>query len=242
MKETMIESFLEILNKNKQLPRDWKITPQDDRHSGKDAVFTRLKPFISPIDGLDGRAVLLLDLDERTYDQFFVWVAGKLRALMPSEIEIVSHPPESRLQLFEFRHENRVGHLVVVAVGRPNHEELKSKYGVECFSMDDWVFPLSHIDAVHTASGDFRHVPLETLLKLHLEVAALFRASQLTVNKSKTYLHILRAACGIGASATTVFGKIVEKSYEQLGPERMSKELEDILADLTQAGVLLQAA
>lgn len=234
------KAFLEQLGKTKRLPETWKLDAGKRTASGKEGVLAHLISFVSPVNGLDGRAVVLLDLDQQSYAAFFASVSMRLSQLMPSVVDMVAYPPEKRLQYIEFKHAGDLGQLVVVAVGRPDHPTLGATYGIDSFSLDDWIFPLLWKREVYEANSDFANVPFDTAMKKYGEVADLFRANKLTVNKSKAFLQILKAACGGGPSSATTIQRVIEKSYSVLGPAGMEAELAEILADLDRAAELLR--
>src|SRR5437870_4541233 len=78
------KAFLEKLKEVNLLPGGWQIANRSkEQHPGKDGLVRQLLPVVSPVNGIDGRAVVLVDLDEMTpakrADWFSLALADALR-------------------------------------------------------------------------------------------------------------------------------------------------------------------
>lgn len=46
------------------LPETWEIASRSKQHPGKDGLVSEVLPFVRPVNGVGGRAVVLIDLDD----------------------------------------------------------------------------------------------------------------------------------------------------------------------------------
>ena len=61
------KAFLEKLQEANLLPAGWQLANRNkDQHPGKDGLIRQLLPVVSPVNGIVGRAVVLVDLDDLT--------------------------------------------------------------------------------------------------------------------------------------------------------------------------------
>ncbi|MGL6075658.1 MAG: hypothetical protein ACRC8S_16000 [Fimbriiglobus sp.] len=214
----------------------WKHDKADRKAEGKAGVVSHLLPFVSPANGLGGQGIMLLDIDKETYPQFFDSVERDLKATPATVTRGQSGP---RLVEFRLEHESRAGRLIAIAVGKVNDSILISEYGVNQFSLDDWTFQLARIEKVYNNVSEFRKVPYATSMKKHTETAKLFRDNGLVVEKSNTYLNILRTVTSIGASTSTLTKQVCAAAKRVLTEAELREQLGDIFDDLELATKIL---
>jgi len=240
------KAFLEKLLEVGLLPAGWQLANRDkNQHPGKDGLIRQLLPVISPVDGIGGRAVVLVDLDEMTALQRLAWFRTQLTEALKDQkyasVELADGASQPRIQSFRLASEARVGHAVAVVVGQPDDADLNAKYQIDRFAIDDWVFRLALNQRVFENVSDLRGIKYETATKKFLEVATLFRGNGLEVRKAKTYLQILRALAAIAPSTATIVGRLVKKGFEALGQEQFVGLIKPFLDDLTAAAAILSA-
>jgi hypothetical protein len=240
------KAFLEKLNDVGLLPMGWQLANRDkSQHPGKDGLIRQLLPVISPIDGINGRAVVLVDLDELTTVQRVDWFRGKLVEILQQPkyagVSLMPSDLNGRLQAFRLQSGDRTGRVVVVPVGHSNDGAFNAVYQIDRFAIDDWVFRLALNKGVFESTSDLRAVNFDVAVEKYLEVADVFRKNGLEVRKAKTYVQILRALAAIGPSTATIVGRLVKKGFESLGKDQFSSVIKPFLDDLALADSLINA-
>jgi hypothetical protein len=240
------KAFLEELRASRHLPENWDLANRSkNQHPGKDGLIRQLLPLVRPLNGAGGSAVVLIDLDELTFDQRAGWFRSQLDQALragPSGVQLQDGPAANeRVRSYHLKAEDKVGRLALVPVGLPGHELLMTTYKVDRFAIDDWLLQLVLHEKVYSAVTDFRAVPFGTARAKLIEVAELFRKNGLEVRKSKTYVQILRALAGIAPSTATMVGRLVKKGAETLTPQEFRALVHPLLDDLEAASRLLTA-
>jgi hypothetical protein len=239
------KAFLEGLDAAKLLPPGWQLANRmKDQHRGKDGLIRQLLPLISPVNGIDGRAVVLVDLDELTLDQRAEWFRVELqKALQRDEKHkgVVLEPAagKGRVKSFRLVAGDRVGHVAVVPVGQPDAPDFHNQYQIDRFALDDWVFRLVLNQKIFENISDLNSIKYHIAVKKFSEVAKIFRENGLEVRKAKTYLQILRAAAAITPSTATIVGRIVKKGHDALGRDAFVALTQPFLDDLAAAAGLV---
>ncbi|MFT3881411.1 MAG: hypothetical protein QM703_17320 [Gemmatales bacterium] len=231
-------AFLKPLLEANILPSFCKLAVRDkSKHAGKDGLVGQIIPFVSPVNGVDGKAIVLIDLDEQTVEQQVEWFHQQLRKGISQhpQIAIQRTQVSERLTRITISADDRSGHVAIVSVGCPHEVEFNNRFGIDRFAIDDWVFRLTLDQVVYDEVSDFRNVPFEVASKKYQEVAALFRQNGLEVRKAKSYLQILRAVCGIRPSTATIIGNIVKKAIAKHGNDGLIDRLKPLIHDLQQA-------
>lgn len=240
------KAFLEKLLEAGLLPAGWQLANRDkNQHPGKDGLIRQLLPVISPVDGIGGRAVVFVDLDEMTAIQRLAWFRAQLTDALKDQkyanVVLADGATQGRIQSYRLASGTLVGHAVAVPVGQPDDADLNTKYQIDRFAIDDWVFRLALNQRVFERLAELQGIRFETAMKKYLEVADLFRANALEVRKAKTYIQILRALAAIGPSTATIVGRLVKKGFEALGKEQFVALMKPFLDDLTAAAGILSA-
>jgi hypothetical protein len=232
----------EFLKALKRLPATYEINDANRRKhvqaEGKEGVVAFLAKQIDPKNNIVARALVLLDLDTQSNEEFFDWFESELRKYLPN-ITISKGIQESRLIEYHVDSQSEKRHIVLIGVGKQHDDKIQSQYGIKQFSLDDWIFHLARIEEVYNAVDNFKPVSYAISMKKYDEVAKVFRDNGLKVEKSKTYLHILRAVTSIGASTTTVVAQLCQKAVSVLPPYRLRAELKDIIEDIELAITIL---
>lgn len=239
------KAFLEKLQDANLLPAGWQLASRNkDQHPGKDGLIRQLLPVVSPVNGIDGRAVVLVDLDDLTPPQRLEWFRLAMTEALQKGQKYVGVSLEAaasigRVQGFRVVSGDRAGHAAVVPVGHPDDTELNKQYQIDRFAIDDWVFRLALNPKVFESVSDLSGIKYDIALKKYAEVATIFRQNGLEVRKAKTYVQILRALAAIGPSTATIVGRLVKKGFEALGKENFMALTKPLLDDLAAADKLV---
>src|SRR5262249_29151165 len=74
------KAFLEKLRATNLLPGNWELAKRSrEDHAGKDGLVRQLLPFVRPVSGVGGNAIVLVDLDDLNFEQRFDWFRNQLR-------------------------------------------------------------------------------------------------------------------------------------------------------------------
>jgi len=239
-------AVLEKLRAAKLLPEGCDLAKRSKQdHPGKDGLVRQLLPFVRPANGVGGRAVVILDLDEMTFEQRGSWFRSQLQQELDAHSPTVkiedAAPPNERVRLYHLAAEGKIGRIALVPAGLPGDDVLATTYGIDRFAMDDWLFRLVLDARVFGAVSDLKAVPYATAKAKFIEVAELFRKNDIEVRKAKTYVQILRALAAIAPSTATIVGRFVEKGAQALSPEEFRATLHPLLDDLEVAIRVLSA-
>lgn len=239
------KAFLEKLLEPGILPNGWQLANRDkSQHPGKDGLVRQLLPVVSPVNGIDGRAVVLIDLDDLTPAGTVEWLRSKLADDVSNDpkfagVSVEMAGSKGRVQIIRLVSGSRSGHLAVVPVGHPDDAVLNAQYHIDRFAIDDWVFRLALNKQVFESVGDLQGVGYEVTVKKYGEVAALFRQNGLEVRKAKTYVQILRALAAIRPATATIVGRLVQKGVQALGKDEFAGLIKPFFDDLAAAEGLL---
>ncbi|QVL33692.1 hypothetical protein KIH39_07225 [Telmatocola sphagniphila] len=221
-----------------------KIAERDKtKHPGKEGLYGQLLPIIHPFKGLDGRAIVLMDLDGNSHQGLQNEFRDALKASLRNDtvpIKITDGNRVGRLEEIVLEYEERRGSVVLVPVGNPEDKEVSSKYGIDRFAIDDWILKLALHQQAFEAVSEFEKLGYDRALKKFEEVSDLLRNNSLEVRKAKTYVQILRLIADIRPSTATVIGRIVEKAFASLGREEFTRLLKPFLSDLNDASSILR--
>jgi len=239
------KAFLQSLHAAKFLPDWWVLSKRDKQdHPGKDGLVRQLLPFVRPVNGAGGSAVVLVDLDDLTYEGRAAWfrkqVEQELHTNAPGVTLEDGPVANERVQSFRLVGAGKSGRVVLVPVGLPNDVELQKTYKINQFAIDDWLLRLILDKNVYSAVSEFKTVPHEVACRKLLEVAELFRKNGLEVNKGKTYIRILRALAAIAPSTATIVERLVKKAAETLGAPAFRQALQPLMDDLDAVAHLLE--
>lgn len=252
LKKTMVfyegdddKAFLEQLQHADLLPAGWQLAQRDKQQfAGKDGLVRQLLPVVSPVNGIDGRAVVLIDLDGLSAAKTVDWFRASLAEALGKEQKYTAVTFElgaskGRVQSMRLSTGERVGWIAVVPVGWPDDAEMNAQFGIDRFAIDDWVFRLALNQRVFESVSDLQGISYDVAVKKYAEVAGLFRQNGLEVRKAKTYVQILRALAAIGPSTATIVGRLVKKGIETLGKDEFIALTKPFLDDLAAAQELL---
>lgn len=128
-----------------------------------------------------------------------------------------------------------------MGVGLPHDEELRTRYGLEEFAIDDHVFRLSCDLDVYAAVPDFADVAHDVAQRKLNEMANLLRDNGLPIRRTKRFLQLLRAIVGFRASSATFIDRLMKKAIEAVGAHRVRELLGPLADDLDEAVKVLRA-
>jgi hypothetical protein len=234
------KAFLEKLRASRYLPDNCKLAERSkDQHPGKDGLVRQLLPFVRPINGVGGRAVVLVDLDDLTFEQRFTWFRNQVQQELHGYVPAVTLEDgpvlNERVRLLHLVAEDKQGRVALIPVGLPGDPDLVQIYKIDRFAIDDWVLRLILHERVFAAVSDLRYVPHHIARAKFIEVADLFRKNGLEARKSKTYVQILRALAAIAPSTATIVGRLVQNGVDALQADEFRGVLHPLLEDLDAA-------
>ncbi|HKI33482.1 MAG TPA: hypothetical protein VKA46_16625 [Gemmataceae bacterium] len=234
------KAFLEKLRAARLLAENCKLAGRSkEQHPGKDGLVRQLLPFVRPASGVGGTAVVLVDLDELTFEQRFLWFRNQVQQELQGSTPPVSLEDgpaiNERVRLLHLVAEGKTGRIALIPVGLPGDPQLAETYKIDRFAIDDWLLRLIRNERVFAAVSDLRSVPYPVAMAKFIEVAELFRKNGLEARKSKTYVQILRALAAIAPSTATIVGRLVQKGAEALPPAEFRAILHPLLDDLEAA-------
>ncbi len=234
-------NVLEQLQAASLLPANWEIAKRD--HYGKEGTIQDLVPFIDPASGTGKKAVVLLDLDDQPLALMGEWFRRQLQKHVPTAqppVGIDSKSlPSGRVTVFELSAADRTGSVALVAVGVPEDTQLRQVYGLERFTIDDYLLRLISDGDIYSVISDFREVPYETAHKKLLETAGLLRSNGLAVQHSKRFLHLLRAFTSFRASSAEFVKRLTKAAFQGLLKDRAQETFRPLLDDLHEANAAL---
>jgi hypothetical protein len=70
--------ILQGLQRMTLLPDAWEIAIRTKQHPGKDGLVRELLPFVAPVNGVGGSAVVLVDLDDLSAEGMAAWFQRQL--------------------------------------------------------------------------------------------------------------------------------------------------------------------
>lgn len=224
------------------LDASWEITKRK-ASGGRDGVIEELAPFIRPVDGVGGHAIVLLDLDDLDPAALHGWFLGKLTdALKPHMIEVASHaaPAPARWRLVELKADSHIGRVVVVPVGLPGDAELVGAHPhLERFAVDDHFLKLARDPTCYASVSEFKSVEHAKALRLMNEVADLLQRNGVEIRNSKRYLYLLRAIADVRAGSATLIERLISCASKSVGPVRVQQFFAPLVEDLRDAAQAL---
>lgn len=128
------KAFLEKLDEAGMLPAGWQLANRDKtQHAGKEGLVRQMLPVVSPVNGVDGRAVVLVDLDELTPPQRVEWLRAALAEALQKDqkfagVSLHVAASKGRVQSVRLVSGERVGRLAVVPVGHADDTEFNAQY------------------------------------------------------------------------------------------------------------------
>jgi hypothetical protein len=225
------------------LPDSWEIARRDKGHPGKDGLVRELLPFVRPINGVGGHAVVLIDLDDLSRDR----LAERFRKQLEEPVQ-GSDPPmnldgqrseQGRVTRFTITAGDRTGRVALVPVGLPEDEVLRATYAVDTFAMDDHIVRLVREQRVYAAVSELESVTHELAMRKMIEVAELLRKNGIAIHRIKRFLHILRAVAAVRPSSAVFIERLMKKAKETLSVEELRAIFHPLVDDLEEAGRML---
>jgi hypothetical protein len=234
------KAFLEKLRAARLLPEIWSLAERSkSEHPGKDGLIRQLLPFVRPVSGVGGNAIVLVDLDELSFVQRFDWFRKQLQQELQDSnpAVVIEDGPKlnERVRLLHLVAEDKRSRVALIPAGLPGDSQLTQTFKIDRFAIDDWILRLIQNERVFSAVSDLKSVPHATAMAKFIEVADLFRKNGLEARKSKTFVQILRALAAIAPSTATIVGRLVQKGAETLSKEEFRAALHPLLVDLEAA-------
>jgi hypothetical protein len=231
---------LEGLQRMKLLPENCEIAQRDKQHHpGKDGLVRQFVPFIRPVNGVGGHAIVLVDLDGLSPSQLMDWcrqqVADGVRDIGPPLVLSEQISDKGRVVLFSISAENRSGRVVLVPVGLHEDPHLRSAYGVDRFAVDDHILRLLHDQRVYATVSELESVPHELAMRKMAEVADLLRKNGIAIHQSKRFLHILRAIAAVRPSSAVFIERLMTKAGNTLSVQELRAVFSPLVDDLEEA-------
>jgi hypothetical protein len=226
------------------LAAEWEIADRKkDEHPGRDGLVRQLLPFVRPVNGVGGSAVVLVDLDDLSREKLADWFRKQLEddvktSTPPLTLE-EKRPDKGRVALYTITGEGRSGRVVLVAVGLADDEELRKDYGIDKFAIDDHILRLVRDQRVYTAVSELESVPHDLAMRKMIEVGDLLRKNGILIRQTKRFLHILRAVAAVRPSSAVFIERLMKKAGEALTAAELRSLFTPLVEDLEEAGRLL---
>jgi hypothetical protein len=234
---------LQALKTGSLLP-DAEIAPRSKQHPGKDGLVAEVAPFIRPIDGVAGSAIVLVDLDDLNAEQVASWfhkgLADQLSKAPPTAIDR-RNLEDARLALFKLTGGGKTGRAVLIPVGLAEDSVITKNYGIDRFAIDDYLLRLVCDTPTYNAMTDFADIPQEKALSKLLEFVNLLRGNEIPIQNSKRFLHLIRAITSFRPSSAVFVERLVGKAIAGPGRERVRQLLQPLLDDIAAAARTLVA-
>jgi hypothetical protein len=218
-----------------------QIAQRDKKYPGQDGLIHELAAFVRPVNGVAGRAIALIDLDDRSREQLASWFHTRLEVEAPG-VTVTPQPFAGRVRLFNLTGDGRSGHVVLVPVGLAEDAALREEYGIERFAMDDHLLYLIRRQDIYVTVAELESVPHDIAMKKLQEIAQVLRANGLPVRHSKRFLHILRAVAAVHPSSAAFVGRLMKKARDAVGPDGVRNLFRPLAEDLHSALAILQPA
>jgi hypothetical protein len=224
-----------VLQRGGVLPARLEMAPPS---RGESKLAGDVAPFVSPT-GVDGRAIVLRDLDHLDAAAVGARFEKELRAKLPAAVTLTAHrADEARLTVYEAVSGARRGLASIVPVGQPRALDLRAEYGVATFAVDDYLLVLAReIDVYDALFKGEKDVEVEHALahrKLG-EVLDLMKANGIPATKSKRLMHLFRAIIGFRASPAVFAERVVTKAIEVRGAAAVAELMQPLVGDIEQA-------
>jgi hypothetical protein len=234
---------LEGLQRMGLLPAGWDIAQRGKDHPGKDGLVRQLLPFIRPLDGVGGMAVVLVDLDDLTRERLAIWFRRQVEdSLHGTGVTIQAAQSESgRVHVLAVSGGDRTGRAVLVPVGLLDDVDFRTAQAIERFAIDDHILKLAQEQRVYAAVSELESVPYELAMHKLSEVALLLRQNGLRINHSKRLLQILRTIAAFRPSSAALIERLMKKASETLSIGEVRLVFHPLIDDLEDAARLLGA-
>lgn len=236
-------NVLEGLQRAGLLRADCEIAKRDIQHGGKDGLVRELAPFVRPVNGVGGKAVTLVDLDDLSYQSLTEW----FRKQLDEEVKGTDPPitleetrsTTGRVVSITLTAGDHSGRVALIGVGLADDDLLKSTYQIDRFAMDDYLLRLVREPAVFAAVSELKDVTHELAVRKMSEIAELLRKNGIAIGQSKRFLHILRAVAAFRASSAEFIRVLMKKAAEALSTDALRAIFSAIVQDLDEATLLL---
>jgi hypothetical protein len=236
-------SLLQGLQLGKLLPTECELALRQDkkRAGGREGLLAELAPFVRPENGVAGRAIVVLDLDDNTPEKLAAWFRRQLIKALRAEPASVheSKSPRPGVVMFSITKGPDTGRAAIVPLGLPDDEELRKTLGVERFAIDDYVLRLVRDKGVYEAVSDLEGAPYDVAMRKMTEIADLLRENRLAVRQSKRLLHIVRATAGVRPSSAEFISQLMKAAVKTLTDGELRSRFSPLVDDIGEAARLL---
>jgi hypothetical protein len=144
-------------------------------------------------------------------------------------LAIAELPDKSPSAIFQVEHGGRIA---LIGVGLNQDDDLKQRYGINTFTMDDYVLRLATNQAVYERVAQLRDFPYEHGIQKLSEVRELFQSNGIELAASKRYLQILRAIAGFAVSPAVFNDRVVSAACEVVGIDATRQAFQPLLDEL----------
>jgi hypothetical protein len=189
-------------------------------------------------------AVLVRDLDVLEAGQELDWLQRGVSArgfVVMATVPAGEGPPARRLDVARGEPVGTAPHsrVTVVAAGLPDAAEIRDRFGLRSFALDDYVLRLVLDQRIYEQVTEVRTVPhAKALVKLD-SFRDEMKANGLEITQAKRLLQLLRGITGFRASSATFADRFVEKAVVALGAEATAEVFQPLLRDLHAAAELI---
>jgi hypothetical protein len=219
-----------------------EIAPRSKQHPGKEGLVQEVAPFVRPVDGVAGPAVILIDFDDLNSEQVAAWFQKALAVHLPKEPPTTlerQNTEKPRIALFHLSGAGRTGRVVLVPVGLPDDPVIATDYAIDRYAIDDYLLRLVRDAAAYKAMTDFSEISQETALGKLMEFVKLLRNNNIPIRNSKRFLHLIRAITSFRPSSAVFVERLVGKAIAGAGKDHVRALLQPLLADLAAAADIL---
>ncbi len=159
--------------------------------------------------------VVVRDNDRLQPEGLAKWLHAGLKRQhnMPAVGELADKLPSA---IFAVEHGGR---LALIGAGLNQDAELCARFGLDSFTMDDYVLRLAVCQEIYERVSQLRDFPYEHGMQKLSEVRELFTRNGIKLTESKRYLQILRAIAGFAVSPAVFNGRVVSAANEVLGAD-----------------------
>lgn len=222
------------------LPETLEIATRDKKRLGKEGVVYELSSFVRPANGAAGRAIALVDIDDKQTGQLAEWFRQELRKTLPSgstDLDVGFEQSDRRpnVSLISLSSGDKKGAVALVAIGLADDQEFRQTFGIDEFAIDDHIFRLSRDPGVFASIPDFAEVTPDVAMNKLDEMVSLLRSNNLSIRRSKRFLHLLRAIVGFRASSAAFIDRLLTKAMDAVGTDRVRALLAPLVDDLEEA-------
>ena len=175
--------------------------------------------------------VVVRDNDKLSPEGLKKWLHAGLKKQhnMPAVEELADKSPNL---MFAVEHG---GHVALIGAGLNQDSDLRNRFGLDSFTMDDYVLRLAVRQEIYEQVAQLREFPYEHGMRKLDEVRELFKRNGITLTESKRYLQILRAIAGFAVSPTVFNDRVASAAYEVLGLDQTRNAFQPFLGELHAA-------